>query len=226
MHTTMKDIAIKLTVKDVLNGQGVDPNRASDRLKETAAGVLEEAHSLLKPAGLYLSVPVIDFTHKTINFAGGSFEGSLVAKAFAGADHLYLAVCTIGEALENRVQELMAENPVRALALDGAGVAAVSKTSQAIEDVISAEAFKLNTDLGMRAQPGQEGWPIEQQSVLFSVLPAAEIGVRLTPSCLMIPRKSVSLVVGRGTKMKSAVSPCDFCSKRHRCEWRREKRLA
>lgn len=226
MHTEIRDFDIKLTFQDVLKGQGVDPGRASDRLAETAEAVLEETHALIEPAAIYMVTPVTDFEHKTIRFNGGSFEGPLVAKAFAGAEHLYIAVCTIGDALENRVQELMGENPVKALALDGAGIAAVGKVSQAVEDIISAETFKIKSDLGMRAQPGQEGWPIEQQAALFSVLPAENIGVTLTESFLMIPRKSVSLVVGRGTKMKSAVSPCDFCSKRHRCDWRREKRLA
>ncbi len=226
MYKEVNDINIKLTYKDVLKGQGIEPDRASKRLVEMAESVLEEAHSLINPAAIYTAARVTGFEHKTIYFEGGSFEGSLVARALAGAEHLNIAICTIGEALEERVAEIMGENPVKALALDGAGIAAVGKVSQTIEDIISSEAYKLNLDLGMRAQPGQEGWPIEQQSQVFSVLPAAKIGVRLTTSFLMIPRKSVSLVIPRGKNLNDAVSPCDFCSKRNRCEWRRDKRLA
>lgn len=223
MHRIVKDFDFQLTAEDILKGQGIDPARASDRLKGTAESVIDEAHSLLKPTAIYTVVNVLEFEHKTISFEGGFFEGSLVSKALAGADHLNIAVCTIGDTLELRVEEMMNENPVEALAMDGAGIAALRKVSIAVEDIISAEACDLKLDLGMRAQPGQEGWPIEQQRQVFSVLPCEKIGLRLTESCLMIPRKSVSFVIPRGSNLESGMSPCDFCSKRNRCDWRKDK---
>jgi len=223
MYKVVSEFDFRLTTEDVLKGQGIDPGRASDRLIETAASVIEETHSLLKPAALYTVIDVTEFEHKRISFEGGFFEGTLVAKALAGADHLNIALCTIGEALEKRVEEMMNEDPVKALALDGAGIAAVRKVSITVEDIISAEACNLKLNLGMRAQPGQEGWPIEQQRQVFEILPGDVIGMRLTESCLMIPRKSVSFVIPRGNKLSDAVSPCDFCSKRNRCDWRKDK---
>jgi len=219
----VNEFDFRLTPEDVLRGQGIDPTRASNRLVETAETVIEEAHSLLKPSALYKIVKVNDFEHQKIAFEGGTFEGSLVARAMAGADHLNIALCTIGEDLENRVEDMMKENPVMAVTLDGAGIAAIRKVAQAVEDIISNEACKLDLELGMRAQPGQEGWPIEQQREVFSVLPGKEIGIRLTESCLMIPRKSVSFVIPRGKELSSSVAPCDFCSKRDRCDWRKDK---
>jgi len=223
LYKLITDIDITLQPEDVLKGQGIDPGRASKRLLEDAASIIEEAHSLLKPAAVYTIVDVIKFEHRRIVFEGGSFEGPLVARAMAGAEHLNIAVCTIGEQLEKRVQDLMSGSPVKAVALDGAGTAALRKTSQAIEDIFSAEACKLDLSLGMRVQPGQEGWPIEQQRLVFKLLPTDEIGVRLSESCLMIPRKSVSFIIPRGESLSSSMVPCDFCSKRDRCEWRKEK---
>lgn len=223
MNKLVKEFDIRLSPEDILLGQGIDPARASNRLFETARPVVEEAHDLLKPAAIYKIVEVIKFEHQRVSFEGGAFEGSLVARAMAGAEHLYIAVCTIGEELEKRVEELMSGNPLRAVTLDGAGIAGLRKVSQAVEDIISAEACELDLDLGMRAQPGQEGWPIEQQREVFSVLPAGQIGVRLTESCLMLPRKSVSFVIPRGEALNNSLAPCDFCSKRNRCEWRKDK---
>ena len=223
MYKKITDFDFQLTANDVLKGQGIDPERASERLYASAESVLEEAHSLLKPAALYTVVRVTDFDHQKITFKEGSFEGPLVAKALAGADDLNIAACTIGEDLENSVVEIMSENPVKAVTLDGAGIAALRRVSQAVEDIISKEACELETNLGMRAQPGQEGWPIEQQREVFSILPGEKIGIRLTETCLMIPRKSVSFVIPRGKALSDSVSPCDFCSKRNRCEWRKDK---
>jgi hypothetical protein len=223
MFKQVNDFEIKLTAEDVLMGQGIDPKRASERLFASAAAIIEEAHSLLRPVALYTLVKVTNFEHQKVTYEGGFFEGSLVAKAMAGADHLNIALCTIGEPLEKRVEEMMNENPVAALALDGAGISALRRVSQTVETMISKEACELDLALGMRAQPGQEGWPIEQQREVFKVLPAEQINMRLMDSCLMLPRKSVSFVIPRGTALNNSSVPCDFCSKRNRCDWRKDK---
>ncbi len=223
MLKKINDLNIHLSADDILRGQGIDPDRASKRLLETAESVIELAEKLLNPAAIFTVVRVTEFEHQKVSFEGGAFEGSLVARAMAGADELSIGICTIGEELEKEIDTLMVEDPVTAVALDGAGIAALRKVSNAIEDMISSEACQLELALGMRAQPGQEGWPIEQQREVFKVLPAEQIGVHLTESCLMIPRKSVSFVVPRGKDLDNSISPCDICSKRNRCEWRKEK---
>lgn len=223
MHKIIENISISLTAADVLKGQGIDPSRASGRLHETAETVISEAYALLKPTAIYTMIRVTNFEHQAVTIDGGCFEGSLVARSMAGADLLYLAICTIGADLENRVDQLMNIDPVTAVALDGAGIASLRKVSNAVEEIISSEVCELDLCLGMRIQPGQEGWSIEQQREVFKILPAERIGVRLTESCLMLPRKSVSFAVPIGKALSDGMTPCDYCSKKNRCEWRKEK---
>lgn len=215
------DIRPALDVEHVLKGQGIDPARARPRLVTVAQGALDEARPLLDPIALYTILPVRDFHHQTVVLDGGAtFEGPLVARALAGATEAALAVCTIGSALEEQVGALFATDSVRAMALDGAGTAAVGEVTRLIVARICDEASARELGTGMRANPGQEGWPIEQQRVFFDLVPAEEIGVQLTKSCLMLPRKSVSVVVGLGPEMRPDAVTCDFCSKRERCPWR------
>jgi hypothetical protein len=171
---------------------------------------------------LYDVLPVHERCHHTVVLEGGAvFEGTLAARALAGATEVALAVCTIGPALEAQVSELfIAGNSLRALALDGAGVAALGEISRMIYERICDDATARGLRAGMRVSPGQEGWPIEQQRVLFDLVPAQEIGVRLTESCLMLPCKSVSFVTGLGPEMRADAAACDFCSKREHCHWR------
>jgi hypothetical protein len=184
--------------------------------------VLDEAQALLAPAALYITLPVRDFRHQQVTLDGGTvFTGSLVARALAGATQVYLVVCTIGPALEERMDDLFAAgDAVQAMALDGAGTAALGEVSGMVVARLRAEASAHGLGSGMRASPGQEGWPIEQQQVFFGLIPAQEIGVQLTNSCLMLPRKTVSFVIGLGPEMRPDAVTCDFCSKRERCPWR------
>ncbi len=223
MFEIVKGLDIKLEVDHVLKGQGIDPSMASSFVREAAAGILEEVNSLVEPAALIGNLPVHDFQHQSIYFEGGHFEGPLVSRALAGASEINLALCTIGPKLEERMEELMAADMVKGLALDGAGTAAIGMVSLIVNNMIISAAESRGLKMGMKAQPGQEGWPIEQQRVLFGILPAEQINVRLTDSCLMIPRKSVTFVVPFGEDLCEDAVPCDFCSKRDRCKWRREK---
>jgi hypothetical protein len=217
------DIRISLEAADVLEGQGIDPRRARAGLMDAAQGVLADLTDLLEPALVYDVFPVRSFRGKTIELeGGGTFEGPLAARALAGAEKVAPAVCTIGEALEQRVNELFSPDPVQAMALDGAGVAALREVSRVVNDEGCETASAHSWGTGMRAQPGQAGWLIWQQRVIFEHLPADEIGVRLNDSCLMIPRKSVSFAIGMGPHMQPDVVACDFCSKPKRCPWRVE----
>src|SRR5690606_3402296 len=106
-----------------------DPARASDRVRNAALEVLEEANPLLEPKALATKLPVLDFAHETLTFEGGIFEGPLVKRALAGAAEIFLAVCTIGPKLEERMKELMGSDMIKGLALDGAGTAAIGLVS-------------------------------------------------------------------------------------------------
>jgi hypothetical protein len=216
------DLTFSLQTEHVLRGQGLDPARVRPEIAAAAQDVLDEAQSLFAPAATYVTLPVTEFQHQQVILEGGAvFEGPLVVRALAGATEAALAVCTVGSALDVRVSELFSGgDPVRALALDGAGIAAVGFVARMTNEWICENASKNGLRTGMRAEPGQEGWSIKQQRVLFGLVPAEEIGIRLTESCLMLPRKSLSFVVGLGPEMQADAVACDFCSKRERCRWR------
>lgn len=220
-YTNLQPALEALEVAHVLQGQGIDPARARPDIVVVAEDVIAEARALIAPTALHTVVPVRDFHHQTVVLDDGlTFEGPLVARALAGATEVAVAVCTLGPALEEQVDALFRADPVRAMALDGAGVGALRVISGAVVACIREEASVRGLGTGMRASPGQEGWSIWQQRVLFRLVPAEDIGVRLAETCLMLPRKSVSFAIGIGPEMRPDAVTCDFCSKRQRCPWR------
>jgi len=63
--------------------------------------------------------------------------------------------------------------------------------------------------------PGAAGdaWDLSKQALLFAYVPTESIGVQLTPSYLMHPRKSLSFVLGLGKDVPHVPDPfsCDGC---------------
>ena len=115
------------------------------------------------------------------------------------AEALAIGVATVGDAIERRASELMAlGEPASALALDAAGSAAADEAADRLSAIIVGRGGEAPEGVACRLSPGYEGWPLEAQRRLLGLLPAAEVGVALTPSLLMVPRKSVSFAIWLG----------------------------
>ena len=62
---------------------------------------------------------------------------------------------------------------------------------------LGADARAKNLRTSIPLIPGMNDWPVDVgQPQIFSVLDAARIGVSLNESAQMIPRKSISMLVG------------------------------
>ena len=59
--------------------------------------------------------------------------------------------------------------------------------------------------------PGYCGWNVKEQAALFQLLPENPCGVKLTDSCLMLPVKSVSGVIGLGDEVENKPYGCAIC---------------
>jgi hypothetical protein len=134
--------------------------------------------SLLRPAVLYR---ILDY------------EATNRHPVFEGAVKVALCLCTIGEDLERSSAALIKENEMlRGFILDSFGSEAAEETAIQADRIIAQEALDMGLWPSKRFSPGYGIWDIREQSYVFTTLPAAEIGVRLTDTFMMVPRKSVS----------------------------------
>lgn len=122
-----------------------------------------------------------------------SYEETYQHPVFQGAEKVALCVCTIGAELEKKSADLIQKNDMlRGLVLDAFGSEAAEEVARQSDKVIAQEALRLGLWPSKRFSPGYGIWDIREQGYVFQVLPAAEIGIRLTDSFMMVPRKSVS----------------------------------
>lgn len=138
----------------------------------------EHAARLLEPAAAWAII--------TAREAGGH-------EVFAGAQKVALCVCTIGPRLEEACAEHFRSNEdLRGLVLDALGSEAVGQVTRRVDRILAEKGLLLGLWPSKKFAPGYRGWDVREQGFLFSMVPAAEIGVRLTESFMMIPRKSYS----------------------------------
>jgi hypothetical protein len=115
---------------------------------------------------------------------------------FVNAVKVALCVCTIGPGLEDECAALFAGNDdLRAMVLDALGSEAVGQVSRRMDRAIAERALQTGLWPSKRYAPGYKGWDVSRQAFLFSKVPAEDLGVRLTESFMMVPRKSYSFRV-------------------------------
>jgi len=133
-----------------------------------------------------------------------------------------VVVCTIGPALEARVAELGdKDETARAIILDSIGSAAAEEVADRSNQIICSMASPTDFAPDTRRSPGYGTWNIREQNAIFEYLQPGDIGVTLTDTCMMIPRKSVSYAVPLegGKPGKGEGHRCENCNMEH-CAFR------
>ncbi len=220
----LTDWVLPLDVDLVLRGQGANPaalRRRSPGIVEVAERALRDAGPLLAPRVAYERIPVRGLRHELLLLREGrGLQGPLIAQHLRGAAAVVAAICTVGEWIDEAVASAFESDPLFALALDGLGSGAVEALATAAAARFESEAAAEGLEATIPLSPGMVGWPVEQgQPQLLALLDAAEAGVRLSSAWMMLPRKSISFVLGIGQDVRALGRTCDYCSLKETCRY-------
>jgi hypothetical protein len=213
-------LAVAIRREDVLHFLGYpDGRRPAARLDARLDELIDEARGLAEPRGAWRRLPPED--------AAGIGLESVLAEA------LVIGLVTVGDGIERRATQLLESgDPVAALLLDAAGSAAVEEAADRLGALIAAGDAEGEAapdgeapPVGCRVSPGYGRWALESQRPLLALLPHRELGVRLLPSLLMVPRKSISFAMWLGADARplTGLSGCARCPL-DTCRYRRAPR--
>ena len=219
-----RDWNLSMTVDQVLRGQGADPEKIRARrpaLVETAEWALREGLPLLEPAVVIRELAVQALRHEQLLLEnGGRLSGPLIAQHLGGASRVAVMVCTIGGQLEAISGEMMATDPLLSLGLEGVGTAAVELLATEAISRLEAAAHTEGLQSSIPLSPGMINWTVEAgQPEIFALVDAGQIGVRLNASSMMVPRMSLSQVLGFGLEMNLKGRSCDYCNLNQTCRY-------
>lgn len=176
----IKNIKVEFEDKRILGLIGY--RKRPKEIKEPIKSLIEEERkkldNLLHPESIYT---IVDYAETTKH------------PVFKDAEKVAICLCTIGPELEQEIKNLMEKNEMtRALILDALGSEAAEEVAIQSDRILAEKAREMNLWPSKRYSPGYGKWDIKEQRFIFGLLPAADIGVRLTESCMMVPRKSIS----------------------------------
>lgn len=185
---------------------------------------IEEAYGLIQTSCFYQLMDIKRVRNPRVFLEDGlRITSEVLSRVLSRCQQAAIFVVNIGRGLEERVAQLMNEGQMlKATILDAIGSEAAEKTACYLQDRVRELANSDGAEITLRYSPGYCDWDITQQRVLFEAMNSAPLGVSLTEECLMVPRKSVSGIIGLGRfeKRRLTHSPCRFCTKTD-CQSRR-----
>jgi hypothetical protein len=183
----IENIPISLESNELVRRLRLDKHEYAVPLVEE---LIETARPLIAPKALYQIAYIDKKAQDAIEIGGLSFRSRVLRKNLDPAERVFPFVLTIGGQLEEIAGS--SGDLLRQYYLETIADLALLSAAAYFENYLKTHygLFKISS-----MSPGSlPDWPVTEQKPLFALLGDAEaaIGVRLTESMLMIPRKSVS----------------------------------
>jgi len=214
---------LNIDIKQVLQRLGYDdgcepPIRTITLISE----YIDSAQSLVKPSYSYV-IKNVAWADGAISLVAGSimFKSQVIAQLLEKCAKVAVLALTIGENIDLKISQLADEGQVlQSSILDAVGSVITENLADAISDELSEIARAYGMATSRRFSPGYCDWDISQQEIVFQALNGNSAGVRLTDEYMMLPRKSVSGIIGIGSRDVADYNPCSSCDN-HDCNSRR-----
>lgn len=173
-------------------------------VEEPIKGLIDEAYreaiKLIEPKGAYeiFACRVKKEFVELENIKKHKIESKKLSRHLEGCTEAIVFVVTIGPGVEIAVKEFFKKGELtRARVLDAVGSTLTEGLAEEAEDFLRSEAKKEGFEQGRRYSPGYGDWSLSGQKLILDVLEGAKLGIELTSSFMMMPRKSITAIVGR-----------------------------
>ncbi len=162
----------------------------------------------------------VELRDAKIRFRGGDIRGHL-----SGASECAVMAVTLGMDVERELLRLEFRSMTQALFFNAACTALIESAADACEEDIRTKAKERGFHINFRYSPGYGDFPLEQQPELLALTDAGrKLGITLTDGGLMVPRKSVTAVIGLFHQDFNEPKPmpaCENCPRYVGCELRK-----
>jgi hypothetical protein len=204
-------------IKRILGGRS--GRKLSRKTENLVSGWIQRLRSMVSPRVVFsihstrsVEGPMVRLTN------GVTLHSAKLKRAVSPAEFLVCFVATVGNTIEEQIRDLTDKGKMAdAFVVDAIGSAAAEAMVDRFHSGAHQHAQVLGYGSTLRFSPGYCDWSVREQIKLFRLVDSKPIGVSLSPSALMTPRKSVSGVFGLTSDLSPInipYNPCLSCGKK------------
>lgn len=213
---------LDIPLKEVYSFMGYKDGVPDARTVRTTEYLLRESALFLRPQFKYLILDGsidLDSNKLTLVGQGGpvTFDaGKIICRQLRGAQKFAVFVATVGPGYFQWTDAVKRRDDMfQAYAMDCVGSQIVESVADYMETVLQNEIEPAGFKRTNRFSPGYCGWHVSAQPALFSLFGESRpCGIELTETCLMLPMKSVSGIIGIGPDVRYLPYTCGICDKK------------
>ncbi len=162
----------------------------------------------------------------SINLIGSTLHliGSDIARHLMDSQQCYLLAVTLNPYFETRIKHYEKFDLSKSLIFDACCSVAIEQACDEVEEMLALEA-KIDFSLGItpRFSPGYGDLPITIQPDILKILGAYKFGLTCTESFILVPRKSVTAILGiQAQHLPKKFHDCANCNLKTTCTFKKD----
>lgn len=219
---SVKSFIDKNEVLRYLGHKGQEYDKALDELIENS---IDEVENKTTPKKIFETYD-IERQEDGIYLKGTNLvlQGDDIKSCLENCDRVVLMAVTLGNEIERIIKLNERTNMTKAVIVDSIGTAFVEAICDDIENAIYNNYRAEGKSLSFRYSPGYGDLPLEIQARFLDTLNARRrIGLNITESNILIPRKSVTAILGIKSEVKEKIKrTCENCANYSTCTFRKD----
>lgn len=218
----MKQQTYVINRKEVYRYMGLHGQTPDGELQRITEECIEELYKVAEPKHVYRIFALTRRSEKELDFGFMQVSSANLSKNLQDCEQVAVMAATLGAGVDRLLRRYEVTAIAKCVVLQAAAAALIESVCDVCQEEISRAATEKGYFLRPRFSPGYGDFDIGNQKAVIDVLQASKrIGLTLTDSCMMVPTKSVTAVIGLSKKaVKCHREGCESCTM-EQCAYRR-----
>ncbi|RKD26525.1 Vitamin B12 dependent methionine synthase, activation domain [Caminicella sporogenes DSM 14501] len=197
-----EEVGINIDKREVLRYLGYKNGAVDSKIDKMINECIVELKEIAKTNFVF---NIFDISKKNNEvFIGNKIfklEGRDIVKHLKNSEKCAVMAATLGSEVDKKIMYYGKIDLVKSIVFDACATAGIEALCDSVETIIKKIAANNGYYITSRYSPGYGDFPINVQFKILELLTAFQnIGLTITDSCILVPRKSVTALIGFSKK--------------------------
>ncbi|MGL5313001.1 MAG: vitamin B12 dependent-methionine synthase activation domain-containing protein [Peptostreptococcaceae bacterium] len=216
---------IKIDKNEVLRYLEYKGQDISDNLEDTINKCIEITKEKINPRYTLRVYPISRTKEKEVKIEGTNLVivSEDIYNLLKGCDSCAIMATTLGIEIEKEIRKNSYSELTKSIVIDACATTAIEEICDIVQDNLKEELKEEGKYITNRYSPGYGDLPLEVNRDITNILNSSkEIGLTITEKGIMLPRKSVTAIIGISeTKVGYSKKTCMNCSNYNKCKYQK-----
>lgn len=225
---------LEINYDEVLRYLGYRGQKISEELENTIKECIQQTKNKINPRYILRVYPIERYIKKdsrgnkiySVKLAGTNVDvdSEDIYNMLNGCSECVIMATTLGLDIEREIKRCSYSDLSNGIIIDSCATTAIEEVCDLVENRLREELYAKEKHITNRYSPGYGDLPIDLNRKLIDILGTQNsIGLTITESNIMLPRKSVVAIIGISeSKLSSCKKSCLDCNNYNNCKYRKE----